>query len=68
VCSYEKKQLHVQELQEQIQVERLRSQKRAQEEKSQGGERERALRAQAEDLRQQLDEEKHQSAELQLQV
>ncbi|XP_030235267.1 centrosomal protein of 55 kDa isoform X2 [Gadus morhua] len=66
--SYEKKQLHVQELQEQIQVERLRSQKRAQEEKSQGGERERALRAQAEDLRQQLDEEKHQSAELQLQV
>ena len=68
VCSYEKKQIQVQELQEQLLVERMRSQKRAKEEKSHGEERETALRAQAEDLQEQLDEEKHQSAELQLQV
>ncbi|CAL8256175.1 unnamed protein product [Lota lota] len=65
---YEKKQLQAEELQEQLQAERLRSRKSAQEEKSHGGERESRLRAQVEDLQERLDEEKHRSAELLLQV
>lgn len=55
-------------MKQQLQAERLNSRKSAQEERRRSGDREGRLRAEAEDLQARLDEEKHRSAELLLQV